>query len=490
MGFGGNKTKSFFSVIPIDALNTVWKLCDGQTRYELLLEVFGSFQNDVSELIDQIMVYDGNNMIHNDGTIAINGCDTGDAFRNMLEKFGSSILRLELRFCSPDMKFLFLGRIRTNCPNIRSLFLPLKLWDIEIVGLLSHLGRKLEVLEIESSYESRTKQVVPDLAANCTNLKTFCFTGKGIEHLDRLWVTLGNERLEQVSLRSKFESQYAWEACLDSIKANCRKLNSLALSGPFMGGKKVSGLLISYGEQLKEAVVSEIDVLGALDAAKACSNLRRCIIIEKDAEFRRVKAFGPALQELFLYLDLDSNVSELAQASLGCPDLERLVIECREPVRYVPCLFGSGCKKDRLKVLEMNVEILRGEDMNLIGQSTGNLLSMSIDAVKFEESSHTENIFKEFALRNPDLLRLSVSIATDGTGTHRDVEHEQYIRFASGIADAFRPCRSLESIQISSLKSNLSSPVAPGQDLWRKFSVFHHRRVFVSLFGNRISPHY
>jgi len=368
---------NYFSVIPTDALNTIWKLCDAPTRYGLLLKVFGIHQGNASDLVDQIMVYNGINMIHNDGTIAVNSSDIDITFRKILEKFGSSITRLELRFRITDGNFLFFERIRIWCPNIRSLYLPLILWDVRIEGFLAQIGANLEVLELESGYESATKEVVPKIAANCANLKTFCFTGKGIRYLNRLYESIGDKKLVQVSLRSKFECQHAWEACLGSIKVNCRQLNSLALSGPNMCGRDVSDLLISYGGQLKEAVVSQIDVHGALDVATACGNLRRCIIIEKDADFRRVKAFGSALAELFLHLDMDSNTAELAGVSAGCPDLERLVIECKEHISYVPYIFGDERKKARLKVLELNLEILRVEDLDMIAESTGNLLSMS-----------------------------------------------------------------------------------------------------------------
>lgn len=475
--------RNFISALPEEIVARTWELSDPQTRYALIgsPQCNTPFDSIVQPFLARLMVYSGENACYECGTLAINEAKR-ESCRPTLAKYGAAFSVLELRFMQDESRKAILPMLREYCTNISQLFLRLDIWDSNIAELVDVLAPKLEIVEIVSFNKIITVMAAKKIAATCKKLDVLRFTGRGLVYLEEIWNSIG-PGLTQIALRCRCEKARDWAAAVESLGINCRSLTSILLSGSALNGHQVGRLLLSYSDQLEEAMVSRLEPELCKPIALQCTNLQRCIIIEKDPQFRRIQALGPRLSELFLSISEESEIEQLAQASQKCNNIIKMVVECMDDVRYIHALFYNT--KPLLHTVELDVDVFRKVDMDAMADATGNIRWLSIDATDVEESP--DQLFHKLAESNKMIEKLSISIARDGCSFIDAMTDEMHIKFATGIADAFRNCRLLNSIEICNRRLSGSFPEGMSPQIEKAFSFFFVRKVRVLVFGTRFS---
>ncbi len=468
-------TLNYFSLLSDDIIRRIWQVCDNETRFFIVENRL--FASIVREELKQIVVQTNDNEVFADGTLAINELRDTGKIKPILQLYGDSINYLELRFSSYAKKFELLPLLAEHCTQLNSMLLTLDEWDENTSEFLEHVGPKLQLLEVESYDSSATEAAAMHIASLCTNLKKFRFTGRGVVFLGPVWISSGNA-LEQIGLRGRFESGAEWAITLTLLGSYCKELKSILLNGSGLSGVQAAELLLQYGGRLEEAMISCIAPDLAVDIGNACTNLRRCVVIEKDEKFRTMLGMGAVLTELFLYIPFDCDYRRLERASAMCPKLNKLVIECYDENKYIPHMFSSP--KRQLEILEMDCEVYRKQDLDLIANATGSLRRLTIEASKVENN---EQLFDEIALKNPGIKSVSVTFFKEGLTFREAMTDKLHVDFAFSLANAFSNCLELRTIELSN--RSLTAPFADcsGEQIRRSFIKYRLRGVRIFVYG-------
>lgn len=469
----------YFDLLSNDLIRHIWQICDNETRYTIVDS--GLFPSIVREEIYHIVIHPDRSLAHNDGTLALSDTNDPATYKRALKFYGNSIIACELSFTSKLRKPAFLSLITEHCTKITSLMIRLDYWDEYTRLFLDRVGAQLQILEMDSHDSRMTESAAMLIAFRCKGLKKFRFTGRGAAFLSPIWISLGRH-LEQVGIRSKFESELEWRMTLSVLEVNCTNLKSILLSGLELDGDQVAELLIRYGSQLEEAMASRIAADRALEVGMSCVNLQRCVVIEKDASFRTVLGFGQLLTELFLSIPHGFDGTALKQASASCSNIVKLVIERTDEIEYMALLFHSP--KRHLKALEIDVSELRKCDLNRIAHSTGNLKRISIDALSIEDSSLSA--FNVIAEKNPCIESVSITFEQEGLSFSEAMTDSTHVDLACDIAQAFQNCRSLKVMELSNRK--LSAPFANhiAIRIQSAFTLYRFRGVRAYIYSARI----
>lgn len=473
---------TFFTQIPDDVLYRLWHECDFRTRfYQLKGRSKGIFHRVLPHLIDRLFINSDLDGVHLEGTYSVNYIRGVKSCEMILSEYGHLFNSLELRFVSNVGKAQLLRTIAQYCTSLTSLFVRLDVWDGHVRDLVRRFGTELEEIEVESFDRTHTHDAALHIAVACPNLRSFTFSGSGIRFIEPIWRFAG-PRLEYLAVRARFASPEEWSATLSSVRSYCTELSRIVLSGLGLNGIQVAQLLASYGKQLREFMVSKLDVNHTYEIVNKCTNLERCVLIELDDRFRRMAVLNHVLSELFIYIASEFDYNALLNASEKCKNITKLVVECHEPVRYIPALFVGS--KNSIHTLELDVDVFRKEDMITIAKNTGNLTSVSIDGASINQGDE-ETLFEKLALCNPNLQYVSFTMAIDGFTFQDAMQDDTHKLFASGIAKAFRCCKQLKSIEVSNRRLSAPFPERLCEHLRSCFEWYYRRRVRVYIYGAR-----
>ena len=215
--------------------------------------------------------------------------------RQVLRAYGSAITKLEVSNLNysnmdhwePSDLNNFASLIANLCPLLCSVSIS-QCEDSFARQLLDQLQDRLKSVSLPECMNM-------SIISTCLNLRHLSLYSSTPSSLDELWISLG-ATLERLDIHVEPSN---WTAFCTGLLEHCRNIRYLKIhvDDCIVSQVAYSNLLRSYGEQLIDASLDNLNALNLLQIARSCPNLR-CQLNINPSQFSRVLALSGCIEKL------------------------------------------------------------------------------------------------------------------------------------------------------------------------------------------------
>ena len=522
---GAPPLKTYLNLLPEDMLRKIWGIAFDTprtdpnhdstliSRLSLMSSSSSPFSSFAPEHVNQLTLDVNEEAIGGLDTVLLNSAvvDRSPEFtQHIIRHCGSKFTKLQvysvLHFTAGEAR-CFAASVACHCPAVRVLDLAwlqrCRPWRVTVDKLLEMLGGQLDALGVNCqgdpdgyTYNSPSsddsiqsggtdiserefaRYAVPRIASACHNLKTFSFSGTNLAVLSPLWDHIG-ATIEELVLRG--ESLYpSWHPVIDELEIKCRKLRSISLTGDQFDNEQFAAFLGSYGSQLKEADIGDLETGLCELVVQSCPNIQ-CSVVETGDDLPRLKSLGSHLRKLVITIENEFDPDLLTAISKDCTEIASITAESDSVVDFIPFMFAGEKRKLTYVKLDCN-NVLDPDSLDTMAKMTGELKIMIMNEVPIK----TFEEFDMLAEKNPKLE--DVDILPTSTFDFSIFAHIRLSDMATGVANSFKDCKKLKSIKIRTEDSLEFVSISRWSVIAKPFLQYSLRGIKVHLFGAPLRP--
>ncbi len=284
-----------------------------------------------------------------------------------------------------------LGEFLRKCPNVKGLDIcsdNTRTW-------VEKLGPRLERLQMHVSSPS----ICRSISSYCTQLRELYIREAHMCAVGRsdLWEKIG----------ATLEKLYVTFVCSASeeirkIQQYCRKIRWLDISVEERVNPTLADCIVSYGEQLEHAFLSNMDQSQLEAIVTACPNAKFHISIIETSHTHSLKVLGSRLEKVVLLKHEINNFCSLAKGWNECLNIETVVCLDKVSLSYARAMFTEP--KPALRELE--IEIGFAEDLSVmmnildcVAEGTGALRRLTVITVDLADGMFDKLVARNQALQ-------------------------------------------------------------------------------------------
>ena len=238
-----------------------------------------------------------------------------------------------------------------KCPNVKDL----EIYSASTCMWLEKLGPRLERLEMRISCLS----ICQSIAGYCTQLRELhmggvCGCAMG---LSDLWEKVGGT-LEKLSATFMFSASME----IRNIQLHCRKIRWLHITEEELVRPALAECIVSYGEQLKCALLADMNPSQLQAIVTACPNAKFHMSMAQSCHGNSLKLVGSRVERVAVFEYGVSDLCSLAKGWNACPNIEEITL-CKElSLSYVRAMFT----KPKPALLELDLQIGFAEQISTV----------------------------------------------------------------------------------------------------------------------------